>query len=489
MAVRQGISKNEVLKDVTHFPKNRDHFERTFTKTALAWANENDDPISASDLLHLEYQCHTSKSEGLSCIKKQLTNDKLLYWITRTYSKFYPKQKCFTFLAALLASCTQLGLSYGFFVFDIHSDYQLTTEYWNAYLDVTNYRQQMLGCARQGGVGNMTEKESSCFQLADRYPARTYQVAYWLTWITMAISITVYIISIVIFFDTRNITQRFSWLYADKKDGKNAFLKSVCRVLIACLVRLFWPVFHVIRRIKYEASVNRASRKEKMIEFESIWIMVKSIEHGIETTIQMLIVLYLLVPYYDQIHNWDFQMTVKKTFNGIAYFASFGHYNQACLLEKVLGKLAINIFVQSYSLTLLKYMKYGMSVFEQIANMVTLLASNFLQIVARILVLRVFFVTAEDLFRLQSKGWSIAIFFILHFTFTFIIKACFEIKRNEFSPMLKFNRATMRFLINWISSSMLYIWSTGYSTEPRQHVHEHNTFLPQVKDSALHCPA
>ena len=78
------MSEQDVVKQVIHY-NQPNHFEKTFHKTALAWANENDDPISASDLLHLEYQSHPEKAEGLSCMKKQLTNDKLLYWITLAF--------------------------------------------------------------------------------------------------------------------------------------------------------------------------------------------------------------------------------------------------------------------------------------------------------------------------------------------------------------------------------------------------------------------
>ena len=110
------MAEDEVVKQVIHFNQN-DHFEKTFHKTALAWTNENDDPISASDLLHLEYQSHSSKPEGLSCMKKQLTNDKLLYWMTRTYSKFYPTPNYILWISAILMSFFQLGFSYFFYTF------------------------------------------------------------------------------------------------------------------------------------------------------------------------------------------------------------------------------------------------------------------------------------------------------------------------------------------------------------------------------------
>lgn len=506
-------SEEKIISEVIHFSKD-DHFEKTFHKTALAWTNENDDPISASDLLHLEYRSHTSKSDGLSCMKKQLTNDKLLYWMTRTYSKFYPTPNLTLWITAITVSFFQLGISYFFYIFDIYSDYQLTTDYAAAYTDVHNYTLLMLECAKVNQTLDGHLQNSTCFQTGDRYPQTTYKVAFILTWISMIISLCVYVVGIIFFFDSKNVLQtRFNWLY-DTKNNKmklekqdsmydeeddelrgshdrkllnNYYIKEAVKILLICLVKLLWPFFHLYRRIRYEASRNKSKRRNNFIEFESIWVMVKTIEYGIEATCQLIIVLYLLVPYYDEIHIWDFETSTKKIFSGIAHFASGGKY-QACLLEKVLGKLFINVVAQSWSLTFLKYMKYGMSVFEHLSHIVPLYLSYASQIVARIMVLRVFFVTAEELFHIDNKGLSIGIFFILHFCFTLIIKLLFEGRTDRITSRrmdFKCLQLLVKFLINWISSSTVYIWCTGYGANPRRHIHEHNTFLPQLSFQIL----
>jgi len=485
------MSEQDVVKQVIHY-NQPNHFEKTFHKTALAWANENDDPISASDLLHLEFQSHPEKSEGLSCMKKQLTNDKLLYWITRTYSKFYPTSNCIRWTTAIITSCFQLVFcGYFLYTFDIYSDYQLTTDYANAYTDVGNYTLLMLECARVSHTLEGPHANDSCFNFADKYPKRTYKVAFFLTWISMIFSLLVYLIGVIFFFNSKNLTAKFTWLHKLNSDNCDSdenmvekikrYSKKIFEYFLIFLIKLFWPVFHFYRRVRYEASTNKSKRRKNYIEFESIWIMVKTIENGIEATIQMIIVLYLLVPYYDEIHDWNFQTTVTKTFFGIAHFISGGRYKQACLLEKVLGKLFISVVFQGFSLTYLKYMKYGMSLPEHLTNMIPLAVSYFSQIIARLYVLRVFFVTAEDLFQMENKGLAIGTFFIIHFALTLAIKLSFEI-RIEDTNGLDFHcfQSLIRFLINWISSSLVYIWSTGYGANPRKHVDEHNTFLPQM---------
>ena len=245
-------------------------------------------------------------------------------------------------------------------------------------------------------------------------------------------------------------------------------------------IKLFWPLFHLYRKIRYEATKNKSSRREKLIDFESIWVMVKTIEYGIEATIQLKIVLYLLIPFYDEIHEWNFQTFIQKVANGLLHFLTAGRFH-ACLLDKVIGKLAFNVISQTMSLTMLKYLKYGMSPLEQVANILPLFISYLLQIWARVLVIRVFFVTAEDLFGLEDKGLAIGLFFLIHFLLLLVIKLSFEIgPRSGRQTLFQSVKFWLRFIINWVSSSFVYVWSTGWGSKPRDNVHEHNTAIPQI---------
>ena len=199
--------------------------------------------------------------------------------------------------------------------------------------------------------------------------------------------------------------------------------------------------------------------------------------------LQVIIVLYLLVPFYDQIYDWGMTITAKKALNGAAHFISAGRI-EACLLEKVLGKLFLSVLFQSLSLTMARYLKYGMSLFEHLGNMWPLFFSYITQIVARILVLVVLFVTAEDILQIHDKGLAITLFFVLHFFLIFCIKISFEVHSKDYrsNDLKRVAIGIMKFLINLISSSMVYIWApiNNYANNPRNNVHEHNTFLPQL---------
>ena len=480
------MAEDQVIRSIINY-SDKGHYEETFHTTALAWANENDDPISVSDLLHLIKATHPSKEDGLRCIKQQITNDKLLFWITRTFSRFYPNSPGKMWSKAVIISFITLGISYFGFIFDIYTDFELTYDYSAAYSDIDNYTSLIMECARVNESRAITIAEDkvkeSCFSFNDQYPQQTYTVAYWMTLSSMFVSLLAYIIGIAVVFDMKNLTEKKFPEPDENTTLIGKIIWSVKQIVFWIIIRMFWPFFHLYRKLRYEASEVKSSRRKKFIEFETIWIMVRTIEHGIEATVQLIIVLYLLVPYYDEIHNWSFQATVKKTSSGIFHFLTLGRY-PACLIEKVVGKLFMNVIAQSISLTLLKYLKYGMSLPDHLASMFPVFASNTLQIIARLYAMRVFFVTAEDLLGTDNKGLAIGIGFLLHFLAVLFIKITFEIRKENCqggNQDIWWNvKFYMKFTINLLSSCLLYVQTNEYGTKPRDNIHQHNTFLPQL---------
>ena len=106
------ISEENVIGEVIHY-KDENHCEKAFHKTALAWANENNDPPTATDLLHHEHRTHQDEDDGISCIRGQLANDNLTFFIVRTYSKFYPTESnCKRFTKAFMTTFFILLLAY-----------------------------------------------------------------------------------------------------------------------------------------------------------------------------------------------------------------------------------------------------------------------------------------------------------------------------------------------------------------------------------------
>ena len=491
------VQEKEVIGVIIHYV-DQSHPVKTFHKTGLAWANENDDPITASDLIHLEYSHHTEKDEGIRCIKKQLTNDTLLFWITRTFSRFYPTPKRKKWCQAFLVSVLQIGLSYYLFYMDIISDYELALDYYNAHTNTSNYNHQMLQCARDDNKTSALPHTpprlgALCFSLAEAFSDKNYFVAMVLIiFTTILFSLLVPVICIFFFFDANNIT--FMKKYRKSEDPHDKTEKSISKkmlqlgisflnFLLKILVEILWLFFHFYEKIRYEAAKNKSRRREKLIEFDRIGFMVKTIKYGIKATIQLMIVLYFLIPYYDEILDWDLQVALQNVANGLLHFITGGNH-EVCLLDKVIGKLAFNVINLTVSLTLLKYLKYGMSRLEQVGNFLPLLISHLLQIVARVLVISVLFVTAEDLFGLEDKGLAIGLFFLIHFLLLLVIKLTFEVggmpRCNIRTSLFSSVKFWLRFLINWVSSSLVYVWPTEYGSNPRNNIDEHNTAVPQI---------
>ena len=77
----------EDLKVIIHHKTN--DVNSLFYKTALNWANENNDRVMTLELLKLEQKAHSSEKEGLACLRNNLSRDVMLPWIIESYRKFY----------------------------------------------------------------------------------------------------------------------------------------------------------------------------------------------------------------------------------------------------------------------------------------------------------------------------------------------------------------------------------------------------------------
>jgi len=219
-----------------------------------------------------------------------------------------------------------------------------------------------------------------------------------------------------------------------------------------------------------------------MLEFESIWHLVRTIEYGVEATIQLVIIVYLLIPSYKAINIWNFQETVRKCFNGIAHFLSAGRY-EACLVEKVFGKLIMSLCSQSISITILKFQKHGLGICEHLTNLLPFYVSNMLQILARIFALRILFLSSEDVYPQVNTSTAAIIFFIIHFLLVFVIKFTFEVQPSKWfknNPPWMSILNIFKFIVGWFSSCIIYIHVKPTTTCKFRHSDQGNTFLPQL---------
>ena len=115
---------------IVHFKSNQP--SSIFKKTALNWANENEDRVLASELLKLEHEIHRTEVAGLKCLRDNLSNDALMAWIIEFYRELANDQsECKRQAVAFLFVFLVLGLlSYLPFSWDLYSDISADISYW-----------------------------------------------------------------------------------------------------------------------------------------------------------------------------------------------------------------------------------------------------------------------------------------------------------------------------------------------------------------------
>jgi hypothetical protein len=168
---------------------------------------------------------------------------------------------------------------------------------------------------------------------------------------------------------------------------------------------------------QYVASQKRGDYTPTIAKSTIIWKDIQSVEIGLESSIQLLLQLWLLHPFLPIIMTWDTKELIIRCTSGLANFITFGIF-PACYIEKSLFKILFAILLQSFCIAQMKK-KPGQS-FEKTVPM---FVSIFFQAVGRIYALRSLVLMTTHL-----GYYKYALFFIVHFLLVFLIKTFFEVK-------------------------------------------------------------
>ena len=440
-----GVVLTEIqLAKILHFKTPGD--SPVFCKTALNWANENNDRFMALELLKLERGIHETEVEGLECLRTNLSSDSLLPWIIESYSKFYDQPGLSRWCEAFWTVLTELVIfSYLPFIIDLYSDVNLALNYGRfAYVNETFNISDLLTCAD-------SQLNSSCYdrtgsdhyvsyvnmsydafdddeeQLSSDKNRHMFEVACWMTAASIIFSSLFYFCCIA--FDTspsclaavpNRIVQ-----WGRNRCWNESLLKAFGWVLQKMLIgfcKLLWPLVHIGRRMRYHASVKRSEHKEQRAKSDETWNNIKTVEYGIESSLQLFLQLWLLRPFLPGITVWDSTELVTRCVSGIANFLTFDIY-PACYIEKALGKILLTIISVSLGVAQMKCNKPGLGLCEKPFKTVPILLSVLAQTIARIFAIRSLILLTSPL------GYNkYAIFFIPHFLLVFLIKTLFETK-------------------------------------------------------------
>ena len=117
------------MHDVLTMHEKRNN-EATFRKAPIEWVVQNQDEIGIGELLSQEKNLHENVEDGLSCLRKNLSNDEKLKSTVKQFSGLYKKANNVIIFLGLLSILPILSSIFYFFV-DLFSDINLTHEYHN----------------------------------------------------------------------------------------------------------------------------------------------------------------------------------------------------------------------------------------------------------------------------------------------------------------------------------------------------------------------
>jgi hypothetical protein len=204
--------------------------------------------------------------------------------------------------------------------------------------------------------------------------------------------------------------------------------KACLYVLMICF-KFFWPIVHIERTMRNEAAVKRSKYKAECESSEKTWNSIKIVEHGIESSLQLILQLWLLQPFLLDMTTWSYIDVFELCVDGIKHFLFFGIY-KASYIQKALGKIVLNIVILTFGMALSKLNKPGgLSICDKPFNALLMCLSILAQITARIIAFRSL--------RLLKFSWAFVIFLIIHFVIVFAIKMLFEIKSVREKVMIK----------------------------------------------------
>ena len=418
------------------------------SKTALNWANENNDHVMVMDLLQLEKRYHESELEGLECLRRNLSSTFLLPWISTTYSNFYPKSTCTLYRKAIMKVIPRLLITFLFFFYDFATDINLA----NVYKQIAWSTTEVFNLTTLMTCGGSQQNYTSCYDTSGTYHPMSYstrnnsfpildgegfsmeadQVAHMFE---VAFAATVFIIVFTSFVTLCCIvfdpSPRF---IEDVPENVKAWGKRfcnnepllqclgwICQKLLWCLCKIFWPFVHMWRQVRYAAWTKPSKCIDQFNRSNTTWNNIKTAEHGLEASCQLLLQLWLLRPFLFTITAWSTKELGMRCGSGIANLLTLNTL-PACYIDKALAKILLTSFSLSLGVAQIKCNKAGQGLGKkpfQFAIFIGTLA----QTMSRVLVFTI-------LILLQSPlgYYKYALFFLPHFLLIFLIKVLFETK-------------------------------------------------------------
>jgi len=435
----------EDIKEIIHYKT----FEvnSLFSKTALNVANENNERFMALELLKLEQTVHSSEMEGQTCLHENLSRVAMLTWIIESFSKFYVESASKRWFRAFITVFMELVLlSYVPFMYDMYSDISLAGSYYQfAYVSFNDSEviecsdnQFNFSCYRRTSLGHDVNFENNSFDTTDQLDSlpssedwlnlrQMFKVALWTTCTSFSISLLFYFYSIIIHPNPKCLSP----VPYNKTSGQqieNKYINCLqmvawclCQLMLGAVGKLLWPIIHIWRRMQYQASLKSIEHSELRSQSDQTWKNIKAVEYGVESSIQLLLQLWLLKPFLYDISVWRATEFFIRCVTGVANFVTFDIY-PACYIEKALGKIFLTVISLTLGLAQTKSYIPGQGFTDKPLKTVPIFVSLLAQTIARIFAFK-----SLILLEYSSGFYIYAIFFATHYAAVFAIKILFEI--------------------------------------------------------------
>jgi hypothetical protein len=372
----------------------------------------------------LEACVHGTAQEGLQCLRANLKSEALLPW-TDTFSKFYVRGRFSRWASAVCSVGKDLFLlSFMPYIYDVYSDISLAVDYFGfAFLNQTFNSNETVTCSGsqlsscfENSAGEMLDQMS----LADRH---RFKVSFWVTLTAIVASLLFYFCCVA--FDSipafaNSVSQRVSVWGRRRRWSEPVVRYFVFSswLFLAFPFVLLWPLLHLWRCIKSKASLKPSQLGEQITKSDKAWNNTKAVEYGIESSLQLILQLWLLSPFLLSIAAWSNKDLAISCVTGIANFITFNSY-PACYVEKALGKILIAVI--SLTLGVAQMMSHKPGLGEKPVNTTPIIVSVLAQTTGRMYALSSLILFAP------ATGYSkYAIFFTFHYVIVFLIKILCE---------------------------------------------------------------
>ncbi len=331
------------------------------------------------------------------------------------------------------------------FAFDLYLDIDLTM----------TYKTEADNMASAAAGGNETVKSIS---------GNDFKMATWISAALITPSLVVYFV--------------MAWWYISipelmlPSEKSSPRLRTAVKYLVAFFKPLFFPLFFIHRKYKSTVRPDDPGALGRYGDVREVWVsLVRRLEVGLEAVGQIILQLWILIPYYEEINQWSSSVAFDEIWSGYGHIISLSSH-QTTFLGLMLAKLSLSAFVSCVTLTMLRMDKNVSSGIGSPIAVLTFFVATVFQMMSRSITLVMLFITS------LSPGDKLAIL-LVHLVVNLAVKFILE------SPPTKKQDVwtAIKLFVNMVSSAVgcLIFYMNVDRTRIAQDYGEKdvkNTFLP-----------